>query len=120
MVRFLLIFTLVCTGLAPSAICLQAAASAGTPVVVVEDCAMSCCGLTCCCVTQSTPATPAPEAPATPPRGADSVPTVLLLASPYELAWGEAPTHPRLEAAVDSDAWSSPRAVQPMICRWLT
>ncbi|MEM1028571.1 MAG: hypothetical protein AAGJ38_10850 [Planctomycetota bacterium] len=119
MTRLLLILVLACTGLAPSATCLQAAALAGAPVVV-EDCAMSCCGLTCCCVTQSTPATPAPEAPATPPRGVDSVPTVLLLAGPYELAWGDAPTHPRLEAAVDRDAWSSPRAVQPMICRWLT
>lgn len=119
MTRLLLILAIVCTGLAPGASCLYAASA---QVIAVQDshCEMVCCGPACCCVTESDPVS-LPDAPATPPRGSDVAPTLLLLASPVAWAWEDSSTYPSDDAGYfDRVVPREPRVVQPLLCCWLT
>ena len=123
MTRFLLILSLVFAGTVPTSLCREAAASETTMAAVDASCEMSCCGVSCCCVAEPTPAShPAPDAPATPPRGADVLPLSLHVApSIYELA---TPADPgRAAAFLLEEARFRGRhdvEAQPLLCRWLT
>ncbi len=118
MARLLLILALVCTGLTPGASCLYAAAAQS--VVVESHCAMVCCGTSCCCVADDEPVS-VPDAPATPPRGSDLAPAPWLVAQPFIVAWNDQPGHAFLGREYTSREYRrESRAVQPILCCWLT
>lgn len=119
MTRLLLILAIVCTGLAPGANCLYAA-SAEAIAVQAPHCEMVCCEAACCCVTENDPVS-LPDTPATPPRGSDVAPIVLMFPSPIAWAWDDSSTYPSSDAGYAARVLPrAPRAVQPLICRWLT
>lgn len=116
--RLLLILALVCTGLTPGATCLYTVAAQSA--VAQTHCEMVCCGPSCCCVGDDDPVS-VPDAPATPPRGTDLAPTLVLSAEPFAVAWDDQPNHALLDAGYTSrECRRESRAVRPMICCWLT
>lgn len=121
MTRWLLILALLCTGLAPGAACFAAAAATPWPTTAATDCEMNCCGLACCCVEQND-SPPRPDAPATPPRPGDTLTPIFLAAAPaHPIVADDAPGRRFSAGAYTSSMccreW---RAMQPIICRWLT